>query len=254
MPGSLEDRVALVTGGGSGIGKAAALAFSKAGAAVVVSDVDTAGGEGTTAIIRDGGGRSIFVNADVSKSDEVRALVEETISQFGGLNWAFNNAGVTVTTRTSLIDLPEDDWDRLLDINLKGVFLCMKHEIPEMLRRGGGTIVNTASTAGLVGSRGLSSYVASKHGVAGLTKAAALEYAESGIRINAVCPGPIRTPMTEAVMANNPGAEERYSARAPMGRMGRPEEVAQAVVWLCSDSASFVTGHTMTVDGGLVAE
>jgi len=254
MPGRLDGQVALVTGGSSGIGRAASLAFAKAGARVVVSDVDVDGGAETVQMVQSGGGEALFVRADVSRMVDVRALIDRTVDEYGKLDCAFNNAGITVTTRTSLIELSEEDWDRLLDINLKGVWLCMKHEIQQMLAQGRGAIVNTSSTAGLVGGPGLSSYVASKHGVAGLTKAAALEYAQSGIRINAVCPGAIRTPMTEGVMARNPGAEERYVSREPIGRMGRPQEVAEAVVWLCSDAASFVTGHAMAVDGGLVAQ
>ena len=180
-------------------------------------------------------------------------MVDRAVSAYGRLDCAFNNAGITVTRRTPMVDLTEEEWDRLMGINLKGVWLCLKYEIPEMIKTGGGSIVNTSSTAGLVGSIGLASYVASKHGVAGLSKAASLEHARDGVRVNAVCPGPIRTPLTEGVMAVNEGAEERYTSRAPMGRMGTPEEVAEAVVWLCSDAASFVTGHTMTVDGGVVA-
>ena len=246
----LEGKVALVTGGSSGIGRAAALAFAREGAKVAVADVDIRGGEETARLIEDTGGDSIFVATDVSISSQVASLVSDCVGRFGRLDCAFNNAGITVTTRTLMADLTEDEFDRLIGINLKGVWLCMKSEIPVMIQQGGGVIVNTSSTAGLKGSRGLSSYVASKHGVIGLTKSAALEYADKGIRVNAVCPGPIRTPLAEAVMAHNANAEELYESRAPMGRMGRPEEVAEAVVWLCSDAASFVTGHTMNVDGG----
>ena len=249
----LEGKVALVTGGSSGIGRAAALAFAREGAKVAVADVDIRGGEETARLIEDTGGDAIFVATDVSISSQVASLVSDCVGRFGRLDCAFNNAGITVTTRTLMADLTEDEFDRLIGINLKGVWLCMKSEIPVMIQQGGGVIVNTSSTAGLKGSRGLSSYVASKHGVIGLTKSAALEYADTGIRVNAVCPGPIRTPLTEAVMAHNAGAEELYVSRAPLGRMGRPEEVAEAVIWMCSDAASFVTGHTMTVDGGGVA-
>ena len=253
MAGQLEGKAALVTGAASGIGRAAAIAFAREGARVVVSDVNAQGGEETVRIIEDSGGDAIWVPADVSDSSQVQALVHRTVSAYGRLDCAFNNAGITVTRRTPMVDLTEEEWDRLMGINLKGVWLCLKYEIPEMIRTGGGAIVNTSSTAGLVGSIGLASYVASKHGVAGLSKAAALEHSRDGVRVNAVCPGPIRTPLTEGVMAANEGAEERYTSRAPMGRMGTPEEVAEAVVWLCSDAASFVTGHTMTVDGGVVA-
>ena len=253
MAGQLEGKSALVTGGASGIGRAAAIAFAREGARVAVSDVNSQGGEETVRIIEDSGGEALWAPADVSDSSQVRALVRQTVSAYGRLDCAFNNAGITVTRRTPMVDLTEEEWDRLMGINLKGVWLCLKYEIPEMIRTGGGAIVNTSSTAGLVGSIGLASYVASKHGVAGLSKAAALEHSRDGVRVNAVCPGPIRTPLTEGVMAANEGAEERYTSRAPMGRMGTPEEVAEAVIWLCSDAASFVTGHTMTVDGGVVA-
>ena len=254
MAGQLENKVALITGAASGIGRAAAIAFAREGAKVVVSDVDQAGGEETVRIIEDSHGQALWVAADVSNSGQVQELVERTTAAYGRLDCAFNNAGITVNRRTPMVDLTEAEWDRLIGVNLKGVWLCLKYEIPQMIKTGGGTIVNTSSTAGLVGSRGLASYVASKHGVAGLTKAAALEHSQDGIRVNAVCPGPIRTPLTEGVMAANEGAEARYTSRAPMGRMGLPEEVAEAVVWLCSDAASFVTGHTMAVDGGVVAE
>jgi NAD(P)-dependent dehydrogenase (short-subunit alcohol dehydrogenase family) len=254
VAGQLEGKVALVTGAASGIGRAAAIAFAREGAKVVVSDVDQAGGEATVRTIEDSHGEALWVAADVSDSGQVQELVERTVSAYGRLDCAFNNAGITVTRRTPMVDLTEAEWDRLIGINLKGVWLCLKYEIPEMIKNGGGAIVNTSSTAGLVGSRGLASYVASKHGVAGLTKAAALEHSQDRIRVNAVCPGPIRTALTEGVMAANEGAEERYTSRAPMGRMGMPEEVAEAVVWLCSDAASFVTGHTMAVDGGVVAQ
>ena len=253
MAGQLEGKAALVTGAASGIGRAAAIAFAREGARVVVSDVNTGGGEETVRIIEDSGGEAFWAPADVSDSSQVQALVDRAVSAYGRLDCAFNNAGITVTRRTPMVDLTEEEWDRLMGINLKGVWLCLKYEIPEMIKTGGGSIVNTSSTAGLVGSIGLASYVASKHGVAGLSKAASLEHARDGVRVNAVCPGPIRTPLTEGVMAVNEGAEERYTSRAPMGRMGTPEEVAEAVVWLCSDAASFVTGHTMTVDGGVVA-
>jgi NAD(P)-dependent dehydrogenase (short-subunit alcohol dehydrogenase family) len=190
----------------------------------------------------------------VSKAVEVEALMAQAVSTYGRLDCAHNNAGIEgVEARTA--DYPEDDWDRVIAINLKGVWLCMKYEIPQMQRQGGGAIVNTASLAGLVGALRMPAYVASKHGVAGLTKAAALEYAKAGIRVNAVCPGVIRTPMVERFFfSRHPRAESRLTAAEPIGRLGTPEEVAAAVVWLCSDAASFVTGHTMSVDGGMVAQ
>ena len=250
----LDRKVTWVTGGASGIGRYTALAFAREGARVVVSDGNFQGGEETVRMIEDCGGDALFVRADVSDSCQVKGMVETIISGYGRLDCAFNNAEITVTRRTGLVDFTDEEWDRLLDINLKGVWLCLKYEIPEMLKSGWGAIVNTSSTEGLVATQGLVSYVSSKHGVACLTKAAALEHAQDRIRVNAVCPGSIRTPLTEAVMAANVGAEARYNASSAMGRMGLPQEVAEAMVWLCSDAASFVTGPTMTVDGGEVAE
>jgi NAD(P)-dependent dehydrogenase (short-subunit alcohol dehydrogenase family) len=254
MPAGLEGKIALVTGGGSGIGRASAMAFARDGARVVVADVNTEGGEETVQAIKEAGGEAILVHADVSKGSAVAAMVRRTVEVFGRLDCAFNNAGVSGGSRNLTAEYPEEDWDRVISINLKGVWLCMKSEIPQMLKQGGGAIVNTASVAGLVGIRGTSAYIASKHGVAGLTKAAALEYAESGIRINAVCPGYIRTPLLQPILDRYPGFEEQVIARHPVGRLGTPEEVAEAVVWLCSDAASFVTGHAMPVDGGYMAQ
>jgi NAD(P)-dependent dehydrogenase (short-subunit alcohol dehydrogenase family) len=254
MPGYGEGKVALVTGGGSGIGRATALAFARQGARVVVADVAVTGGEETVQRIQKAGGEAIFLRTDVSKAAEVEALITRAVSTYGRLDCAHNNAGIEgVEARTA--DYPEDDWDRVIAINLKGVWLCMKYEILQMQQQGGGAIVNTASIAGLVGAYRMPAYVASKHGVAGLTKAAALEYARAGIRVNAVCPGVIRTPMVERFfLERHPRAESRLTAFEPIGRLGTPEEVAAAVVWLCSDAASFVTGHTMAVDGGIVAQ
>ena len=254
MPGHVQGKVALVTGGGSGIGRASALAFAREGACVVVADVAVEGGNETVALIKAAGGTATFVRADVSQATEVAALVDAAVATYGRLDCAHNNAGIE-GLEAPTAEYPEDDWDRVIAINLKGVWLCMKYEIPHMQRQGGGAIVNTASMAGLVGARRMPAYVASKHGVAGLTKTAALEYARAGIRVNAVCPGVIRTPMVERFFfSHHPRAETRLSAAAPIGRLGTPEEVAEAVVWLCSAAASFVTGHTMTVDGGMVAQ
>lgn len=253
MAGRVAGKVALVTGGGSGIGRAAALAFAREGAKVVVSDVVIDGGEETVRLIKAAGGQAVFVKADVARPAEVDALIARVVDTYGRLDCAFNNAGIE-GTMAQTADCSEENWDRTIAINLKGVWLCLKAEIPQMLKQGGGAIVNTASVAGLVGFAGLPAYVASKHGVVGLTKSAALEYAKQGIRVNAVCPGVIRTPMVERLFRDNPAAGETIAAMEPVGRMGTPEEIAEAVVWLCSDAASFVTGLAMAVDGGLTAQ
>jgi NAD(P)-dependent dehydrogenase (short-subunit alcohol dehydrogenase family) len=206
-------------------------------------------------MITKNGGEATFVQVDVSQATAVEAMLSTTVATYGRLDCAFNNAGTEGTTMVSTVDYQEEDWNRVLRINLTGVWLCMKYEITQMLKQGGGAIINTASVAGLVGSRGAgSAYAASKHGVVGLTKTAALEYAKQGIRVNCVCPGVIRTPMMARMLTRNPELEQRYIAAEPVGRLGTPEEVAEAVVWLCSDAATFVTGHTMTVDGGMVAQ
>jgi len=253
MAGRLDGKVALVTGGSSGIGRASALAFAREGAKVVVADVVVEGGEETVGLIKKAGGEALFVRADVSKAAEVEAMVNQVAQTYGRLDCAFNNAGIEgVMAQTA--ECSEENWDRTLSINLKGVWLCLKYEIPQMLKQGGGAIVNTASALGLVGMAGLPAYTASKHGVAGLTKTAALEYAKAGIRVNAVCPGAIRTPMTERLFSLQPQIAETATAMEPVGRMGTPEEIAEAVVWLCSEAASFVTGLAMSVDGGWVAQ
>ncbi len=253
MARHLEGKIALVTGGGSGIGKASALAFAREGAKVVVADVVVDGGEETLGLIKKAGGEAIFVKADVSKAAEVEALVNKTVEAYGRLDCTHNNAGIEGSLVTTT-EYTEESWDRVMAINLKGVWLCMKYEIPQMLKQGGGSIVNTASGAGLAGAQLLSAYVASKHGVVGLTKTAALEYAKSGIRVNAVCPGVIRTPMVARGIALRPEFESQMLAVEPVGRFGEPEEIAEAVVWLSSDAASFVTGHAMSVDGGALAQ
>ena len=253
MAGELEGRVALVTGAGAGIGRASALAFAGAGARVMVSDVVVDGGEETVGQIQAAGGEATFVRADVSQTDEVEALLRETLETYGRLDCAHNNAGVEGELAATA-DCAEANWDRTIAINLKGVWLCMRSEIPQMLQQGGGAIVNTSSAAGLVGFPTLPAYVASKHGVAGLTRTAALEYAEQRVRVNAVCPGVIQTAMIDRIVGGDAEAEAQFTALEPVGRMGSPAEVAQAVVWLCSDAASFVTGVAMPVDGGLVAQ
>ncbi|HEY8446257.1 MAG TPA: SDR family oxidoreductase [Thermomicrobiales bacterium] len=252
MNAAMQGKVAVVTGAASGIGRATALAFAKEGARVVVSDVDAEGGEATVRMIRECGGEAIFVRADVSRTAEVRELIATAVGTFGRLDYAFNNAGIEGESAPTA-DATEENWDRVIDINLKGVWLCMKHELPAMLESGGGAIVNCASVAGLVGFPGIGPYVASKHGIVGLTKTAALEYATAGIRINAVCPGVIQTPMIDRFTGGAKEAAEEMVAMEPVGRFGTPEEIAAAVVWLCSDAASFVTGVALPVDGGLVA-
>src|SRR5450830_610759 len=251
--GLVEGKIALVTGAGSGIGRASARAFAREGAKVVVVDVVVGGGEETVAMIKADGGDAVFVRCDVSSAAEVEAAVKSAVDPDGRLDCAHNNAGIE-GPMTSTVDYAEADWDRLLGINLKGEWLCMKYEIPRMLTGGGGAIVNTASIAGLVGFQGLPSYSASKFGVNGITKVAALEYAPVGIRVNSVCPGVIQTPMVDRLIAANPEMEAALVAGTPMGRLGRPEEIAEAVVWLCSDRASFVTGHNMVVDGAFTAQ
>ena len=255
MAGNLDGKTALVTGGGSGIGRAASLASAKEGARVVVADVNMEGGEETVQQIKEAGGEAILVHADVASPDDTQAMVAQAVEAFGSLDCAFNNAGIGGgRDRLLTADYLEEDWDRVISINLKGVWLCMKAEIPQMLKQGGGSIVNTASIAGLVGLTGTVAYVAAKHGVTGLTKAAAIEYAKSGIRVNAVCPGYIHTPLVQRVFDDHEGYEERVAARHPIGRLGEPSEIAAAVVWLSSDAASFVTGHNMPVDGGYMAQ
>ena len=241
--------VALVTGASSGIGRATSLAFAAEGARVVVASRRSEESTETVDQIKQAGGEAIFVRTDVSKSVDVESLIAQTIKHYGQLNFAFNNAGIEGDPFVRLADYSEETWDQVIRINLTGIFLSMKYELPHILRTKG-AIVNMASVAGLIGGVVGSAYYASKHGVVGLTKAAALEYATTGVRINAVAPAAIRTPMTERTFFHDTGITDRVISRHPVGRVGNPEEVASAVVWLCSDRASFTTGHTLPVDGG----
>lgn len=251
MENTFKDKVALVTGGSFGIGRATALAFARKGAKVVLADwIEN---QETMDMIENLGGIAIFVKCDVSKSDDVEALIKKTIDTFGQLDFAYNNAGIEGASATTK-DCSEENWDKTIGINLKGIWLCMKYEIPIMLQKGKGVIVNCASVAGLVGFQGLPAYVASKHGVIGLTKTAALEYAKLGIRVNVVCPGVIQTPMIDRLTGKKKESIEQFKELEPIGRFGEPEEIANAVIWLCSDEASFVTGIEIPVDGGFVAQ
>lgn len=246
-----DGEVVLVTGGSSGIGRATALAFAAEGARVVVASRRSEESTETVNQITEAGGEATFVRTDVSKSADVESLVAQTIKSYGQLNFAFNNAGIEGEHFIPLAHYSEEVWDEVIAINLKGVFLSMKHELPHIVETKG-AIVNMASVAGLVGGLVGSAYYASKHGVVGLTKAAALEYATTGVRINAVAPAAIKTPMTERTFFHDAEITDRVIGRHPVGRVGNPEEVANAVVWLCSDRASFTTGHTLPVDGGFL--
>ncbi len=242
----------LVTGAGSGIGRAAALAFSGEGARLIISDVDDAGGQSTTEMIRDRGGEAEFVQADVSRAADCAAMVERASSCFGRLDVAFNNAGINLQV-APIVDIEEAQWQRIVAINLTGVFLSMKYEIPVMKRTGGGTIVNTASVGGLIGTAGVTAYCATKHGVVGLTKSAALDHIRDGIRINAICPGGTLTPML-AEWFKHAEVERAALSQTPIGRMADPAEIAQAVLFLASEESSFMVGHAMVADGGLTAQ
>ncbi len=247
--GNLDGKVAFVTGAASGIGRATALAFAREGANVVVADIDQRGSQDTAGAIEDLGGQAFAVVCDVTRSEDVQIALTRTVERFGRLDYAFNNAGAEQRPKLTA-DVTEEEWDRIITINLRSVFLCLKYEIPLMLQRGGGAIVNTSSGAGIkVFGRG-AAYAAAKHGVVGLTKDAALDYASSNIRINAICPGIIDTEMMDRFTGGTPEERDRVIAQEPIGRMGRPDEIAATVVWLCSDAASFITGHAMVADGG----
>jgi NAD(P)-dependent dehydrogenase (short-subunit alcohol dehydrogenase family) len=253
MAGRLQGKAALITGGASGIGRAAAIVFAREGAKLAIADIKPQGAEVTVDSIRQTGGEAIFVRCDVSSDEQVRGAIDTVVKTYGRLDCAFNNAGI-IAPIGKLADETEEWFERTIAVNLKGVWSCMRHEIRQMLKQGGGAIVNTASAAGLVGSGGSAAYTAAKHGVVGLTKAAAVEYARSGIRVNAVCPGVIDTPLVEQMVADRPKLATILLAAEPIGRKGRPEEIGEAVAWLCSDAASFVTGWPMAVDGGLVSQ
>ena len=246
-------KAGLVTGGGSGIGRTCALAFAREGARVVIADIAVAGGRETVQMVKRGGGEAIFVETDVSKREAVEAMIDKAVGAYGKIDFAFNNAGIGGPLGVPTADYDEEIWDRVIAINLKGVWLCMKSEIRQMVKQGGGTIVNTSSGAGLRGSRNVgTAYTASKHGVVGLTKNAALEYARSGIRVNAVCPSLILTPMGDEMFGDQ-NRKVQFADRIPVGRLGMPEDVAAAVLWLCSETTSYVTGIALSVDGGLMA-
>jgi NAD(P)-dependent dehydrogenase (short-subunit alcohol dehydrogenase family) len=254
MEGRLSGKSAIITGAASGIGRAAALVFAREGARIIVADVSEDGGRQTVEIVRDKGGEAEFFRCDVSRAADADALVAAAVKTYGRLDCAFNNAGIAGTQRKTA-DYEEDEWDRIMAINLKGVWLCLRAEIRQLVaQRSPGAIVNTASAAGLVASHSMPAYTAAKHGVVGLTKCAALEYARAGIRINDVCPGVVDTPLVAGMIAQQPKLASRLDQVEPVGRKARPEEIAEAVVWLCSDAASFVTGASISVDGGLTAQ
>jgi NAD(P)-dependent dehydrogenase (short-subunit alcohol dehydrogenase family) len=254
MAGLLEGKSALITGGGGGIGRATALAFAREGARLGIADVSTEAAGETVAQINAAGGQAISLSGDVTRDADVRAMIAGVVGAYGRLDCAFNNAGIAgwqvEAAGKKTAEWSEEAFDRMMAVNLKGVWLCMRHELPQMQKQGGGAIVNTGSIAGLVGLPTSSAYVAAKHGVLGLTKTAAIEYAEAHIRVNAVCPGYINTRMTEETMRRRGDA---ILAQVPFHRMGTPEEIAEMVVWLCSDRASYVSGAAYNVDGGWMA-
>lgn len=249
----LDGKVTLVTGAGGGIGRATAIVLGQAGAKVLVSDISTRRGEETAAMVRDGGADAIFLKADVSKAADTEALVARAVEKWGRLDGAHNNAGISGKI-VNVADDTEENWDQTLAVDLKGVWLCMKYQIKQMLKQGGGSIVNTSSTAGLTGAVRMAAYSAAKHGVVGLTRTAALEYAKSNIRINAICPGVIGTPVIKGWFEANERLKQTMIAQEPIGRLGEPEEIGNAVAWLFSDGSSFVTGAAIPVDGGLTAQ
>ena len=254
MAGILEGKVAIITGAGSGIGRATSRIFAREGARLVLADVVEDGGKQTLAMVADTGKEAIFVKTDVSNQSDVDALIAKAVETYGHIDCAFNNAGIEGKNGLTH-ECDRENWDRVIAIDLTGVWLCMKAEIAQLLKQGkGGAIVNTSSGAGLAGVRGMPAYVAAKHGVAGLTRAAAVEYGKHNIRVNAVCPGPIRTPMMDRLLGKRPDAEARFARGGPLKRLGEPSEIGETVAWLCSDHASYVTGLPMPVDGGFMAQ
>ncbi|MGM0579541.1 MAG: SDR family oxidoreductase [Bacteroidota bacterium] len=251
MGNQFKDKVAIVTGGSFGIGRATAVLFAKHGAKVTIADVVE--DSETLNIIKKSGGTAIFVKCDVSKESDVINMVEQTIKKFGRIDFAFNNAGIEGLAAPAH-ECSNNNWTNVMNVNIDGVWLCMKHQIPHMIKQGRGAIVNNASVAGLVGFAGIPAYVASKHAVIGLTKNAALDYAKLGIRVNVVCPGIIKTPMIDRFTGKDKKIEKQFIDMEPIGRLGEPEEVAEAVMWLCSDASSFVTGQALAVDGGWVSQ
>ncbi|RLA44647.1 MAG: short chain dehydrogenase [Gammaproteobacteria bacterium] len=250
----MKDKIVLITGAGSGIGRESALLFAAEGAKVVVSDINAEAGEGTVELVKQAGGDATFIKCDVSKGPQVEALVQGTVDTYGRLDAAFNNAGVEGDTQATTITCTEENFDLNIAVNLKGVWWCMKYEIEQFLRQESpGAIVNTSSLAGLKGVPRGNAYVAAKHGVIGMTKSASLEFARKDIRVNAVCPGAIETPMLDRIVRGSEKGYEAMRKMEPVGRLGKPSEIAEAVVWLCSDKASFVTGLAMSVDGGSYA-
>ena len=247
-----SQKVAIITGASSGIGRATAIALAKDGVRVVIAARRANESKETLQLVKEAGGDGIFIKTDVAREDEVKKLVEITVEKYGKLDYAFNNAGIE-EMHTSFVDQTSAVFDNIMNINVKGIWLSMKYEIPQMLKNGGGSIVNTSSVAGVIGFAQMPIYSASKHAVLGLTKSSALEYAKSGIRINAVAPGGVETDMYERTVGDNKQVFQTIIAMHPIGRVGKPEEIANAVVWLLSDKASFVTGHTLLVDGGLVS-
>jgi NAD(P)-dependent dehydrogenase (short-subunit alcohol dehydrogenase family) len=242
-------KVAFVTGAGSGIGRATALAFACQGAKVVVVDISQENSAETVRLIEEQGGSALAVRCDVSSAEDVKAALDQTIQEFGQLDYAFNNAGVE-QRNSAVADFEEDEWNKIIDVNVRGVFLCMKYEIPLLLKQGGGAIVNTSSGAGVIGIKGGGAYAASKHAIIGLTKSAALDYAAQNIRVNAVAPGYIATSMMDRFTGGKAEGWEKITSEEPIGRVGQPEEIADAVIWLCSDASSFIIGHTLVADGG----
>ena len=249
----MENKVGIVTGSGNGIGRASAIAFAEAGAKVIVSDISEDAGYETVKLIQEQGGEAHFVKCNVAKEEEVKNLIDETLETFGKLDLAHNNAGIGAPT-ASVTEIDTERWQRVIDVTLTGTFLCLKHEIPAMLESGGGAIVNTASTGGLVGTPGLTPYISAKHGVNGLTKSAALEFGKQNIRINSICPGMTRTAAVESWSQESADQAKAFESGIPMGRMGAPNEQASAAVWLCSNQSSFITGVNLPVDGGETAE